>query len=79
MISKKITKNGGITLPKILRTEAGLHPGNAVDIEQEGNSLIITPHVPTCKFCGSVDNVISVLNIEICHNCAEKIAKAVQE
>ena len=31
--SKRICKNGSITLPKQIRGEAGLFPGNAVDIE----------------------------------------------
>lgn len=75
MTSKKITKNGGFTIPKILRTEAGLFPGAAVDISRENDSLVIKPHVPTCRFCGSVENVRSVLNTEICHECAKKIAK----
>jgi bifunctional DNA-binding transcriptional regulator/antitoxin component of YhaV-PrlF toxin-antitoxin module len=32
--SKRICKNGSITLPKQIRGEAGLFPGNAVDIER---------------------------------------------
>lgn len=79
MISKKITKSGGITIPKTVRAEAGVHPGNAVDVRTDGDSIVITPHVPTCKFCGSVDDVKSVIGIEICRKCAEEIAKAVNE
>lgn len=79
MTSKKITKSGGFTIPKNLRTEAGLFPGNAVDIVQEGNRLVIQPHVPVCKFCGSADDVTAVLNTEICRKCADEITKAVSK
>ncbi len=77
MMSKKITQKGSITIPKTIRTEAGLFPGNAVDIIvcEDSKGIYITPHVQTCKFCGSVENVTSVLGTEICHKCAGKIAK----
>lgn len=78
MISKKITKSGGITIPKTVRADVGIHPGTAVDVRTEGNSLVITPHVPTCRFCGCVEAVETVLGIEICCECAEEIAKAVK-
>lgn len=75
--SKKITKNGSITLPKEMRTESGLLPGVGVDIEQNGGTVVIKPHVPTCRFCGSVERVKKSLDIEICADCAAKIHKEV--
>lgn len=77
MVSKKINKNGSITLPKQLRTEAGLFKGNAVDIVMSDDGITITKHVPTCSFCGSTERVRSVMGIEICRDCAAKIHKAV--
>lgn len=76
MMSKKITQKGSFTIPKTIRTEAGLFPGNAVDVDVtiEG-AIIIKSHVQTCKFCGSVESVTSVLDTEICRECAGKIAK----
>ena len=78
-INKKITKSGGLTIPKTARADVGIYPGTAVDVITEGNKLVITPHVPTCRFCGSVEDVKSVLDIEICCKCASKIAKAVEK
>lgn len=75
--SKKIAKNGSITLPKKLRTEAGYFGGNAVDITQEGDTVTIKPHVPVCRFCGGVEGVKAVLGINICPDCALKIHEAV--
>lgn len=73
--AKKICKNGAITLPKTLRAEAGLFPGNAVDIENNTDgSVTIKPLVPCCRFCGTVENVLQVdSNIHICKDCAKKI------
>lgn len=75
--SKKITKNGGITIPKVMRVESGIHPGVGVDVKQDGDSIIITPHVNVCRFCSSPQNVKSVMGIDICPDCAAKIHEAV--
>lgn len=72
--SKKLCKNGRLTLPKIVRAEAGLFAGNAVDIENNADgSITIKPSAPCCRFCGSVEHVLSVDNIIICSACAKKI------
>lgn len=45
--SKRICKNGSITLPKQIRGEAGLFPGNAVDIETSTDGTVtIKPSAP---------------------------------
>lgn len=74
-VAKKISKSGAITLPKALRSETGLFPGNAVDIESnKDGSLTIKPLVPCCRFCGTVENVLRAdENIFICRNCAKTI------
>ncbi|MEE1155693.1 MAG: AbrB/MazE/SpoVT family DNA-binding domain-containing protein [Acutalibacteraceae bacterium] len=77
MPSKKINRNGSITLPKQLRTQAGLFAGNAVDIEHNGNEIIIRKHTKTCNFCGNAENVKTVMGIDICYGCATKIHRAV--
>lgn len=77
MTSKKVTKSGAITLPKQMRTEAGIFAGNAVDIEMSDDGIKIKKHVPTCQFCGSTDGVKSVIGIEICPSCAFKIHEKV--
>lgn len=72
--SKRICKNGSITLPKQIRAEAGLFPGNAVDIETGADGTVtLKPSAPYCRFCGSVENVITADNVIICYKCAEKL------
>jgi transcriptional pleiotropic regulator of transition state genes len=78
-ISKKIAKNGAITLPKKLRTEVGFFGGNAVDIEMADDGVKIKKHCPTCQMCGNVQNVVMVDGIEICADCAHKLHEAVMQ
>lgn len=72
-MTKKINKSGSITLPKTIRAELGIPVGTAVDIDTDGNYVIISKHIPLCHFCGSSEKVHKVLGIEICSSCAKKI------
>ena len=73
--TKKINKAGAVTLPKTVRTELGIPAGTAVDITTDGDYIIIGKHVPLCHFCGSPENIISVLGAEICTSCAKIISR----
>lgn len=72
-LSKKVGKSGSISIPKQLRTEAGIFAGNAIDIEVTKDGINIKPHTDTCCFCGSTVKVKRVLNTEICRECALQI------
>ena len=75
MVTKKITKMGGITLPRQVRQETGLLPGVPVDMVADRDGVYLSKHVPACFSCGSVEDVMQVLGIEICRACAEKIRR----
>ncbi len=75
MLSKKVNKSGGVTIPQQLRHEFGIGAGTALDIISKDGGLFITKHAPTCRFCGSQDNVIEVNQIEVCNNCADDIVR----
>lgn len=79
LISKKLGKRGGITIPQQLRHAAGLHPGAPIDIEADGSGLIISKHVPSCNLCGAVENVVTVEGMDICPACAKRIAAVAAE
>lgn len=70
---KKITKSGGITIPRGIRQETGLLPDVPVDIVTDEEGIRIFKHVPACFHCGSVDDVKSVCGVEICRECAKKM------
>ena len=73
MVYKKITKSGGITLPRQVRRESGLQPGVPVEVISGKDGVLLTRHVPACFNCGSVDSVKEILGIEICMDCAKEI------
>lgn len=77
--TKKITKSGGLTLPMGMRADTGLLPGVPVDIEADEKGLHIRKHTLSCRFCGSVDEVKIVSDIEICRKCAEKLQEVFHE
>ena len=73
--TKKVTKGGGITLPRGIGQETGILPGVPVDIRTDEEGIHISKHVATCHFCGTPDDVQTVCGVEICRNCAGQIAE----
>lgn len=76
---KKMSRAGGITVPKEMRTQTGLFPGTAVDITVTDNGILIGRHVPTCRFCGSIERVVSYRGSEVCSACIGELRKKVDE
>jgi AbrB family looped-hinge helix DNA binding protein len=42
-VQTKISTKGQVVLPSRLRTKLGLRPGDALDVELEGNAIILRP------------------------------------
>lgn len=75
---KKISKASGVTIPKDLRLSAGFVPGTAVDLTETEDGILIRKHVPVCRFCGSLDKVVSFHGEEICADCAAALNEEVR-
>lgn len=78
-VSKKVTKGGGVTIPRSIRQETGILPGVPVDISTDEEGIYIQKHVPTCFHCGTVEEVKTACGIEVCRECALKIAEVFTE
>lgn len=76
---KKMTSKAGITIPKDLREETGIDSGMAVDIESSNGQIIIRKHVPVCRFCGDIQQVHTIMTIDICRSCAKKMLEEVEK
>lgn len=76
--SKRMTSKNGITIPKHVRADAGFYPGMAVDIETIPDGVIIRKHVPTCRQCGAVEQVVRLGGMEYCRACAAKLKKEME-
>lgn len=75
MKSKKLTSKSGLTIPKDLRSEAGFLPSMAVDLVPVDGGILIKAHLPTCRFCGSVEGIVSHCDTDICAMCIEILSK----
>ncbi len=73
MLSKRISKTGGFTLPKAIRAEVGMFGGNVVDVEVVDGGIFIKKHTCTCKLCGAVENVIEYKGFEVCKSCIDEM------
>ncbi len=76
---KKLTRAGGVTIPKDMRASTGILPGIAVDLNETGDGILISKHVPTCCFCGSPERIITFFDFEICADCVEVMNEEVQK
>lgn len=79
MKSKKITKSGGITVPSDIRRASNLMPGDAVDIEQQGRKIIITPHINKCFICREERDVIAYQDKFFCKACIKALGGMVND
>ena len=78
--NKKLTAKRGVSLNKDICAFSGLNAGDPVDIIAEDNgSVTIRKHSPKCRFCGDNMNAKSVMGIDICPICADRLAKEVND
>jgi len=79
MKSKKITKSGGLTIPADLRRDVNLMPGDAVDIEVEGDKVIISTHIDRCFICRSENKVVNYGGKAFCKGCIEALGGLIND
>ncbi len=84
-VAKKITKSGGVTLPRAVRQETGIQPGTPVDMTADEKGIHIRKHVPVCMGCGTVEDVREIPDmkgirqLELCPACAERILEVMEK
>ncbi|MBS4857288.1 MAG: AbrB/MazE/SpoVT family DNA-binding domain-containing protein [Eubacterium limosum] len=76
---KKVNSKGGLTIPRETRAELGLFPGQAMDLEIEGNAIVLKKHTKTCRFCGSPEDVRTAMGIDFCRSCGLELMAAISE
>lgn len=74
-IYKKVSKAGGLTIPRQLREELNIPKGAAIEVTKtDDGKIVIKKHIPTCICCGTADYVSTINGIEMCSECAKKFA-----
>lgn len=70
--SKRLSRNGSITIPKDMRLKLGWNTGMSLDISATPDGmLIVRKHHDTCRFCGTPLNLLRYKDLCICRNCAD--------
>lgn len=77
--SKKLTSKAGLTIPKDMRFDAGFTPGMAIDLIPTTDGILVKPHVPTCRFCGSIESIGTVKDMDVCAKCAKELVQEVND
>ncbi len=76
--NKKLTAKRNINLTKDICAFVGLNGGDPVDITADDSGTVtIRKHTPKCRFCGDNVTAKSVMGIDICPSCAERLMKEV--
>lgn len=72
---KRLSKARALTIPKDISAQTGILAGMAVDMTAADNGILITKHIPSCVYCGSIESVGELRGQEICAKCAREIRK----
>jgi len=72
-VIKKIDNLGRVVVPKGYRLMLGLKPGDPLDVDVDGDRLVLAAHRDGCTFCGDSGVAQAFLSKNICSDCLEQI------
>lgn len=70
-VTRRIDELGRVVLPQDARNAMNLAARDAVQISWEGDKMVIKKAHPTCRICGSENELNK--NFFICKSCMEKL------
>lgn len=77
---RQLTKGGGLTIPRLLRQEMGVHPGDPLEISvNTDGALVISKHRPSCHICGSTKYIATYKGLCLCRGCHIKMGEALDD
>lgn len=71
---KKISKHGAVTIPRAIRAELGIYPGDGIEIDVQNDKIVIGRHKNGCICCGNTVNLIKQGDKYICSSCVQELA-----
>jgi len=76
-ITRKVDELGRVVLPIELRKQLGWEARDALNIQHDGDRIILSKANPSCIFCDSEDEAVlnKFKNKDICVNCHGEIRK----
>ncbi len=66
---------GRFVIPVKYRRKMNIQAGDELDVSLQMNTLMIKKAYPTCIFCETEDDLISLEEKMICRDCIKKINK----
>ena len=74
---KKLGKSGVISLPLDLRREMHIKVGDPIEIEKNGDEIVIRPRVKRCVICEKIsEHVIELVGKPVCESCIDALKLA---
>lgn len=70
---REIDKLGRIVISKDIRKHLGIHPGDVLQINTEGDTILIKKAEKRCVFCNSDENLVEMGDKYVCRSCIEKL------
>ncbi|MBR1482328.1 MAG: AbrB/MazE/SpoVT family DNA-binding domain-containing protein [Ruminococcus sp.] len=70
---KEIDKLGRIVISKDIRRHLGIQTGDTLQINTEGDAIIIRKAEKKCVFCNSDCNLTEFEDKSVCADCLEKL------
>lgn len=70
---KKLTKSGAVTIPRAVRSELGLYPGDGIEIDVWDDKITIRRHRPGCICCGNTEDIILQGDKYVCSVCISEL------
>ncbi len=69
----KVDELGRVILPKKLRNDLHIYPGDNLSIELAEDIILVSKQNKYCVFCGSEKNLIKFRYKHICLDCIDEI------
>ena len=74
-IARRVDMLGRVVIPKELRDKYGMTSGTPVEMNVDGDSIVLGVYKPECIFCKSKDNVVEYKKTHICSDCISALKK----
>lgn len=74
-IIKEVDSLGRVVLPKEIRQDMGVEPGQIFEmfVGDDGESIVLRRPEKSCFFCGNKETVKTVNSAILCEQCVKKI------
>lgn len=67
---KKVGRTGGVTIPKELRRDMNINPGDAFEVEaDERGDIVLKRYSSHCIFCEGTDGIEMFRGKPVCKGC----------